>query len=687
MESNNRTRGIQDAFELYNLGQLKEAAFICKDILQNQSDNSDALHLLGLITHDTGDIEKALLLIEKAIDSSPQTPYYYNDFGVILHRQGQLEDAYEAFDQALALKRDYAEAYINRGIILQNLGRLDKALADYDEGLLIKPDYVEAHLNRGVVLQNKGRLDEALAAYSEAVRIRPDFMEAHSNRGVILQRQRQSEKALAAYDKALSLESNDPRLHVNRGACLEQLGLLKEALYAYDRALSLNPNMAETHNNRGNVFKSQGRFSEAISAFQQAIRVNPNYPQAESNYLFCLNYDPTQDDRALYEAHRAWGDRHRHQPNAYTEYSNLRDPEKTLRVGLVSSDLGRHPIGYLIEPLLKNADSTKIRFTCYSGRLKDDDLTEQLKFYFHEWRSTLTLSDTDLAETICADGIDILIDAAGHTAGNRLGCFVLKAAPIQVQWAGYCHSIPLLDYCLWDPIQVPEGEERWFVETVIRLPDTRWCYAPPEYAPQVADPPVLKRDYITFGSFNNLTKINQEVIALWACLLKEVPNSQLILNWPTLASPDECERFRTFFVDQDIAANRIELRQGEKNHAGILGEYGDIDIALDPFPFSGCTTTCEALWMGVPVITLPKTRPVSRQSQAFLTTLKRKEWVARNSDDYIRIAANLARNPDHLTLLRRSQRDRMAASPICDGPRFARHFEDALRKIWRIWCN
>jgi protein O-GlcNAc transferase len=313
-------------------------------------------------------------------------------------------------------------------------------------------------------------------------------------------------------------------------------------------------------------------------------------------------------------------------------------------------------------------------------------MTEGFKAYASAWRSTLGVSDMDLAQSIRADGIDILIDLSGHTAGNRLGCFALRPAPVQIHWAGYCHSVPSMDYSFWDPIQVREGNERWFLEPVVRLPELRWCYGPPGYAPDVTEPPAVHRGYITFGSFNNLAKVNAGVIDLWARVLQEVPDSRLLLSWPTLGDAHERERLSSLFTARGIPVERLELRRGAASHAGVLGEYGDVDIALDPFPFSGCLTTCEALWMGVPVITLPRTRPVSRQSQAFVTALGRTEWVAQDQDDYVRIAIDLASDPVKLATLRRDQRPRMAASPACDGQRFARHFEAALRSIWQGWC-
>jgi predicted O-linked N-acetylglucosamine transferase (SPINDLY family) len=243
-----------------------------------------------------------------------------------------------------------------------------------------------------------------------------------------------------------------------------------------------------------------------------------------------------------------------------------------------------------------------------------------------------------------------------------------------------------MDYSFWDPIQVPEGEERWFVERIVRLPDVRWCYAAPDYAPPVSDPPVLQRGYVTFGSFNNLAKLNSGVIELWVRVLEAVPRSRLLLSWRTFADPHERARIASAFSAHGLEPSRLELRCGAPTHAGVMGEYREVDIALDPFPFSGCLTSCEALWMGVPVVTWPRSRPVSRQTQAFLTAIGRTEWIARGADDYLRIASSLAADPTHLAALRRDQRARMAGSPLCDGRRFARNLEAIYRELWRAFA-
>lgn len=603
-------------------------------------------------------------------------------------RSGQLDVAEKLGRTLLAIAPALALAHLTWGFILQQTGRLTEALEAFDRAARIEPDDVAAHFNRGVVLERQGRLEQALAAYDQAVRLAPGFARAHFGRGIVLRRWGRLDEALDAYDRVLQLDPGDHRAHIDRGAVLRRQGRLEEALAAYDQALRIEPNDAWAHNNRANALAFQGRFGEAAAAYERAVRLDPAFVEADSNRLFCLTYDPAQDDSSLFAAHRGWGERHGPPANAHVTHANPRDPAKTLRVGLVSADLGRHPVGYLVEPVLVAANPAEMQIVCYSDRRIEDDLTERLKAKATAWRSTFGVADATLAETIRADGIDILIDLAGHTLGNRMRLFTLRPAPVQVSWIGYPYTTgsPAIDYMLMDEVGVPPGDERWFVERVVRLPDTRFCYAPPEYAPVPAPPPALERGFVCFGSFNNLLKVTPSVIQLWARVLDAVPDARLLLKWATLAQPETEAHYRRLIRDLGIDPARVELRAGSP-HRATLAEYADIDIALDPLPYSGGVTSLEALWQGVPVVTLPQSRPVSRQSQAFLTALGRTEWIAKDADEYVRIAADLASDPDRLAALRRDQRSRMAASPLCDGPRYARNFEAALRWIWRRWCK
>jgi len=657
---------------------------------------------------------------EEPAPPGPSSPRQHYDLSAVLHRQGRYQEALAAADDALRLDPDIADGHTARGLNLERLGWLDSALAAFERALEIEPDSARGHLNRGVVLQRQGRLSEARAAYERAVRIEPQYALGHCNLGVVLQRQGQlqqafeafgraarlrpnlpqaqigrgailqtwgrADEALAAYDAAVRAAPHLAAAHLNRGAALERLGRSTEAVAAYGEAIRIEPGLAQAYGNRANALADQGRFAEALADYGQALRLAPDHAEAQGNRLFCLHYDPGQSDETVLETHRAWGV---WQQRPVGPHENPRQRDKTLRVGLVSSDLGRHPVGYLVMPLLAAADRSEIEFVCYSGRIQDDDLTDRIKSFASGWRSTRDVTTEALAQQVRADGIDILIDLAGHTAGNRLPLFALKPAPVQMSWIGYPYTTGLaaIDYLLMDAATVPPGAERGFVEQVIRLPETRLCYAPPEYAQSCGPPPVLANGRFTFGSFNNLAKVTPEVVRLWARVLEVVPGARLVLKWRSLADRDTRARYAGWFAQHGIHASRLELRAASP-HARMLAEYADLDVALDPFPYSGGLTSLEALWQGVPVITLGGgTRPVSRQTCALLRALGRREWIAADPDDYVRIGARLAGDPRFLAEQRRDQRARMAHSPLCDGPHFARRFEAALRAAWHAWCD
>ena len=641
---------------------------------------------LSAALHRQGRYQEALAAADEAVRLRPDHADGHTARGLNLERLGRLEAALAAFERALEIEPDSARAHLNRGVVLQRQGRLGEARAAYECAVRRAPRYALGHCNLGSILQRQGELQAAFAAFERAVRLRPSLAQAQIGRGAILQSWGRIDEALAAYDKAVRAAPELAAAHLNRGAALERLGRSSEAVAAYSEAIRIEPGLAQAYGNRANALADQGRFAEALADYGEALRLAPDYAEAQGNRLYCLHYDPGQSDEAVLATHRAWGV---WQQRPAGSHDNSREPDRTLRIGLVSADLGRHPVGYLVVPLLAAADRSKMEFVCYSGRVQDDDLTDRIRSLATGWRSTREVATEALARQVRADGIDILIDLAGHTAGNRLPLFALKPAPVQMSWIGYPYTTGLaaIDYLLMDDATVPPGAERGFVEQVIRLPETRFCYAPPEYAPACAPPPVLANSRITFGSFNNLAKVTPEVVGLWARVLAAVPDARLVLKWRTLADPDTRAVYAGGFAQHGIDETRLELRTASP-HARLLAEYADLDVALDPFPYSGGLTSLEALWQGVPVITLGSgTRPVTRQTLALLYALGQPNWIAADPDDYVRIGARLAGDPRLLAEQRRNQRARMAHSPLCDGPRFARRFEAALRAAWHAWCD
>lgn len=673
---------------LTRLGRTSEALTACDAVLRLNQHSWEAHFARGVVLEQEGRFEAALSAYDMAISSRPDHAPSHSNRGNVLKALRRPSEALAAYDRAIELGPGFAETHNNRAYLLLSMGRHQDAFAACRDALRLDPTLAAALVIRGGALLGLKRPVEALAAFDNALRLNPALAEAHFYRGNLLREQLRLDDAVRAYGQAITYRPRFGHAHNNMGTVLQALGRSREALAAFDAALAIDPHHASAHANRANVLMDRGKFQQATLAFGRALELDPALLTNHSNYLNCLNYDPGRNDAELLAAHKAWGERHGEPQHLTRRHANGRDAGRPLRVGLVSADLGRHPVGYLVQPLMEAADPTVIGFYCYSGRGIEDDLSHRLRSLAKAWRRTDRLSDEDLASAIEADGIDILIDLAGHTAGNRLGCFARKPAPVQVHWAGYAYTtgLPAIDYALWDAVHVPEGEERWYTETVVRLP-IRWCYAPPEYAPDVAPPPALTSGHVTFGSFNNLSKISPQVVETWSGILGSVAGSRLLLSWKTLADPEECERTRRLFAASGVAPERIELIGGAPTHAGVLAQYDRVDIGLDPFPYSGGLTTLEALWMGVPVITLPASRPVSRQSASLLMALGRGDWVATDEEHYLRLARDLARQPDRLAVTRQGQRPLMARSPLCDGTAFTRAFEAALRRMWRTWCS
>lgn len=490
------------------------------------------------------------------------------------------------------------------------------------------------------------------------------------------------------YLRILKCSPEHPRALHALGVINYRVGNGEAALELIGRAVTIKPGFADAHNNLGNILKDYGRVREAIASYKRALAAKPDFVMAHSNCLLAMHYLPDTTNEEAYLAAVAWGKQHCAAIPHRFFHGNDADPDRPLRIGYVSADFRRHPVWYFSEALFSNYDRNAFEIFCYSNSAKNDDVTNKLQGFVGHWRDIYGISDDKAAEIIHNDAVDILVDLSGHSSGHRLLIFASRPAPVQLTWLGYFGTTGMaaMDYVISDATTVPPGEELWFTEKVIRLSETRLCYTPPEYAPPIKPLPAAKRGYVTFGSFNNLAKITPEVVELWSMVLHAVAGSRLILKWLPLNDDFVRNCYLRQFAAQGIEADRIELR-GWSAHGDMLNEYGDVDIALDPFPFSGGLTSCEALWMGVPVITMPGDQPISRQTTGFLTTTGLTGLIAENAGRYVAIAAGYAKDLDRLAQLRKDLRMRAAASPLCNGKRFSADMEQAYRNIWQQWCK
>ena len=670
---------------LNGMGRQDDALAAYDTALRLRPDYADAHYNRGNVLRDMGRLGDALAACDKALRLRPDYADAYYSRGNVLRDMGRLDDALTAYDGALRLRPDYAEAYNNRGNALLGMGRLDDALAAYDVALRLRPDYADAHYNRGNVLQDMARLDDALAAYDTALQLRPDLAETHNNRGNTLREMGHLDDALAAYDTALSLRPDYADAHNNRGNALLGMGRLGDALAAYDGALRLRADFADAHYNRGNALRDLARLDDALAAYDTALSLRPGYADAHSNKLLALHYGAFDARGAIAAQARAFG-AGVNRAGAPQAFANTPIPDRRLRIGYVSGDLRRHPVGYFLQSILRNHASDAVEVFCYSNNLKDDDLTASFQSEADHWRRLRGLTDEAAAGLIRADAIDILVDMSGHTALNRLPLFARRPAPVQVSWLGYFGTTGLtaMDYVLADRFVVPPGEEDAFTEQVWRMPGSYLCFMPPDM-----DVPVRSRDVqgpVTFGSFNNLAKLSPHTVSLWARVVQSVPRSRLLLKTSQLADAAVCQAVRERFAGHGIEADRLVL-EGPSPRADLLASYNRVDIALDPYPYGGGTTTAEALWMGAPVVTLRGGTWTGRVSESILSTVGLSDLVAGSQEAYVDLAAKLAADQDRRAALHATLRSRLEESPFCDGAGFTRQLEDACRGMWKQWCK
>ena len=607
--------------------------------------------------HEAGRLAEAESLYRQILAADPGHVASLTMLAAIGHQLGRPADALALLDRALALDPAQAAVHYGRAVALQGLGRREEAAAAYRQAIALKPDYVEALHNLAALHQNSGGQNEAVALYRQVLALRPDFADAWNNLGV----------------------------------ALREATRYAEAVQCFEQGLALDPRHAEMHNNLAVVLKAQGRIDDAVPHYEQALALKPDYLGAHSNLLFSMNYRAGLDGRAVFEAHRTWDARHG-QPRAPDQPARPRDrdPDRRLRIGYVSPDLRTHSVAYFFEPLLAHHDPATVETYCYANVPVADRTTLRLKALAQHWRQVDRLDEAAIADRIRADGIDILVDLAGHSSGNLLTVFARRPAPLQVTWLGYPNTSGLaaMDYRLTDAIADPPGDaDALHSEILERLPHGFLCYRPPDAAPAVGQLPADLSGAVTFGSFNNLAKVTPQVVAVWAEILRRLPSSRLVLKAGGFEDDGTRRRFARLFEAEGVAAERLDLLPQLAGMAEHLAAYRRLDLALDPFPYNGTTTTCEALWMGVPVLTLAGRQHAGRVGASLLTGLDLGGFVAEDAAGYIDSAVRLAGDLPALAALRASLRSRLERAPLCDAAGFARQVEAAYRRFWRRYLG
>lgn len=550
---------------------------------------------------------------------------------------------------------------------------------------------VQAYVERGRALQAAGHLEAAEAQYRAALGVAPTLAEAWLALGELAEEAMDLEVAQQCFTRLVQLHPGHAPGHLALGNALVRASAIERAREAYRRAAEIDPRLPGVWLNLGNLEKYLGRFSEAVACYRRDIEQTTEPSEGarrHSNLLFALHYDEELDHDELFRAHVQWAERHAHGGNPRsTDWPNTRDPDRPLRIGYLSGSFNGLILGHLLYGILSQQDREQYPLYAYSSTRIEDEYTARLRSQCGHWVDLAGLDDDAATARIRADAIDILVDLDGHSPTGRPLILARRPAPVQVEWLDWFDTTGMetVDYLLTDPFTTPADSPQRFAETPWRLPYTRFCYTPPDYAPAVAEPPSLSGRPLTFGSFNRQDKLHPRLHARWAEVLRALPESRLLLKNRALRAPAVREALHTSFEQLGIDRARIELR-GPSPHAAMLAEYADLDIALDSFPYNGGLTTCECLWMGVPLVALEGERMIGRQSGAMLRLLGLDDWVAATPADYVELAVEKARQPEALPDLRGSLRPRMAASPLCDAPRFARDLEQAFRGMWRRYC-
>jgi predicted O-linked N-acetylglucosamine transferase (SPINDLY family) len=697
----------------------KEALEFFNKCLRINSNNSFLHFNIAKAFSEIGEEEKSLKYHLSATRLNPNHPEGWMSYGKSLASLNRFEDSIVAYNKAIVLDSEYAEAWYNRGNAftklrehvkaidsydkatninpnfagawynrgnaLSEIKQYEQALASYDKSIAINPNFADAWYNRGNALSENKQYDQAMVSHDQAIGINPNFADAWYNRGNALNELKLYEQALASYDKAIAINPEHVDAWYNRGIALTELKLYKKSLASYDRAIGINPQFANAWCNRGIVLCSICQFQLAEASFREAIRIEPDNLTIRSSWLFNLNYFESLNPADILEEACIYGRKASNKiALKFTEWRHQTEASK-LRVGFVSGDFSNHPVGFFIEGLIEHLDLSQFEIYAFPTQPRTDDLTDRIRPFFKEWIPIYEKTHFDAASIIHKKRIDVLIDLSGHTAGTYLPVFSYKPAPVQVSWLGYFATtgLPEMDYFLGDPHLSLASEKNHFIEKVWNLADTWFCLKPPAFNFSISDLPALSNGFLTFGSLCNLSKINDQVLKTWALILNQIPRSKLLLKTKQFGDAEQIEEFYKRSTKFNISADRLLLEAPESREA-YFQTYNRIDFVLDTFPYPGGTTSVDALWMGVPVLTLRGDRFLSHLGESIAINSGNVDWIAQNVEDYVRKAVLFSSDLKQLAQLRTILRERVLKSPLFDTSRFANNFGNAL---WAMYLQ
>ena len=602
-----------------------------------------------------------------------------------LHINGRFVEMEEHARALIGQDNDSGSAWRALSIALRSQGK--DALSALLRTTELLPSDCEVHNSLGNALMERGQIAEAVVHYRRALQIKSDFAEALSNLGNALTESGQFDEAIRNLQDALAIKPHLVSAHYNLGNVQREIGRFDEAEKSYREAIRLSPNLVEGYNNLGSVFRSKGLPDEATSNFLRALAIKPNYTVAYNNLLLTSMFVDGLSAEDLFSLHRKFGEQFETPlMGQWKKHSSNLQHENRMKIGYVSGDFRQHPVAYFIEPILANHDRTQFEIFCYSNSIRHDAYTKRLSSQADHWINVCGMSDDELARRIRADEIDILVDLAGHNAYNRLLTFARKPAPVQITYLGYpgTSGLTAMDYRLTDSFTEPEslGSDQYYTEKLLRMPNSLWCYKPRQDMPEVTPLPALANGYLTFGSFNNVDKVGSESVNLWAMLLHKIPDSRLTMA--TVPGGELRERFRNLFAAKGIDAKRLSFVE-KTSPDKFYRELQKVDITLDPYPVNGATTTCESLWLGVPVLTLAGNRFLSRAGLSILQAAKLPDFALITVDSYVQTAVLLAQNLPLLSDIRMNMRNHLHTTPLLDQRQFTKNLESTYLNAWETW--
>jgi predicted O-linked N-acetylglucosamine transferase (SPINDLY family) len=639
--------------------------------------------------HAAGDLARAEQGYRSVLVTHPNHAGALGGLGALLGHSGHAHLAAKYLSEACTLDPDNIAHQHNYGEALRQLGDLPRAEAALRRVIALDPLFIPAYESLIAILRVAQAQAVATGIAARAAALGRELANLANNQGNAYLERRDEQGAIACYRLAIAHHADYAVAWSNLGNVLRNVGLISEAESVCRRAIALDASLAPAWNNLGNALVEQLRLDEARGCYEQAIVKCPELVEArhnrDSGSLFNLLFLPDLSAAEIARRHWAWGASF---PRSEGRgWKNTRNPDRRLRVAYLSADFREHAMRHFIEPLIANHDAREVEVLCYAQNPMTDAHTQRMVQYGHRWQWTHTLNDVSLAERIERDAIDILVDCAGHTQGNRLAALGSKPAPVMITWLGYLFTtgLPAMDYRMTDAwVDPPQLTESLHTETLLRIPGGMMAYQPHEGAPSVGELPCLSRDCVTFGSLNNLQKVNVRLVEKWAQILHHVPGSRLLLQSKLLADPVAIGRMLGMFEVFGVGPGRLDLRPATGN---FLQTYNEIDVALDTLPYGGGVTTCDALWMGVPVITLPGDRPAGRLTASILHQIGQPEWIADSAETYVHKAADLATQPERLREIRSGLRACVQNSTLCDQAGYVKRVESAYRTVWRHWLH